>query len=341
MSDEIAIIYQEPNSGNEFDFSDEGERTNGDVYDFTGLVASFTLSASLKAEATKASFVFVKDDDLKIEMGGVIHVTNGNNTIFYGFVFSVRVSNDIAVQVDAYDVLRYLKTEVFYPWPKQTLSERFKQICDNASIDIGNVDESSFVLIPVISEGKTLFSVLQEAIDDTLQNEAKLFYVRANERKLELINVENDVVDICIDSSSYISGFQYERTIDKSTYNQVHFWRDGGNGLRLAVEAHDDEKTNMWGRLRLTRKVEGNETDEQLKDRAEKTLIVHGQPTEALSITCFGDWRVHAGCIVTVSLPELGDEFENRNFIVSNCTHNYEFDNHTMSLQLLFTGGGL
>ncbi len=327
MNDELSILYQSP---------------NGDTFDFTGLTTSFSISASLKAEATKAQFIFVRDDDLQIEMGGVVHVTAGETTIFYGFVFTVRMSQDVAVQVDAYDALRYLKNEVFYPWPKQTLSERFKAICENISLDVGTVDDSSYQLKPVLSEGKTLFSVLQEAIDDELQNEAKLFYVRANQRTLELINVENDVVDLCIDSDSYINGYSYEQTIDKSTYNQVHFWHEGDDkNLRLIAEVHDDEKTKQWGRLRLSRKIDSNETEAQLKDRAEKTLVVHGQPTEALSLTCFGDWRVHAGCIITVSLPELGETYENRNFIVSNCTHNYQSDNHTMSLQLLFTGGGL
>lgn len=328
MNDELSILYQAPG--------------DGDVYDFTGLTTAFNISASLKAEATKAQFTFVRDDDLQIEMGGVIHVTAGDLTVFYGFVFTVRMSQDIAVQVDAYDALRYLKNEVFYPWPKQTLSERFKDICENVSLDIGNVDDASYQLQPTISEGKTLFSVLQEGIDDTLQNEAKLFYVRANQRKLELINVENDVVELCIDSDSYINGYSYEQTIDKSTYNQVHFWHEGNDkNLRLIAEAHDDAKTSAWGRLRLSRKINSNETEAQLKDRAEKTLVVHGQPTEALSLMCFGDWRVHAGCIITVSLPELGETYENRNFIVSNCTHNYQCDNHTMSLQLLFMGGGL
>lgn len=342
MTDELTILYQEPNDGNEFDFTDSHASIDGDVYDFTGVTSSFTISGSLKAEATKATFVFVRDADVIVEPGGVIHVTCGDSTVFYGFVFSVKLSQDIAVQVEAYDVLRYLKTEVFYPWPKQTLSERFKAICEYAALDAGTVDDASYPLKPVLSEGKTLFSVLQDALDAELQNEAKLFYVRANERALELINVENDVVDLCVDSAAYINGYQYEKSIDKSTYNQVHFWREGSGGnLRLAGEAHDDEKTNLWGRLRLSRKVDGNETDAQLKERAEKTLTVHGQPTEALSLTCFGDWRVHAGCMITVSLPELGDEYENRNFIVSNCTHNYAFDNHTMTLQLLFAGGGL
>ena len=192
MNDDLSILYQAPGGG--------------DMYDFTGLTTSFNISASLKAEATKAQFTFVRDDDLQIEMGGVIHVTAGEQTIFYGFVFTVRMSQDVAVQVDAYDALRYLKNEVFYPWPKQTLTERFKDICENISLDVSRNDESSYQLKPVISEGKTLFSVLQEAIDDTLQNEAKLFYVRANQRALELINVENDVVDLCIDSDSYING---------------------------------------------------------------------------------------------------------------------------------------
>ena len=119
MNDELSILYQAP---------------DGDVYDYTGLTTAFNISASLKAEATKAQFTFVRDDDLQIEMGGVIHVTAGELTIFYGFVFTVRMSQDVAVQVDAYDALRYLKNEVFYPWPKQTLSERFKDICENVSL---------------------------------------------------------------------------------------------------------------------------------------------------------------------------------------------------------------
>lgn len=339
---EISVLYQEPNDGDDFNFTDEHAGLDGDAYEVTGITTSINLSSSLKAEAAKASFVFVKVPDVIFEMGGLLHVMSGEDTVFYGYIFSVRYSHDIAVQVDAYDVMRYLKDEVFYPWPKQTLSERFSEICRYSALEAGVVDSSSYVLKPVVSEGKTLFSVLQEAIDETLQNEAKLFYVRANQRRLELIDVEYDLVDICIDSTSYISGFQYEKSIDKTTFNQIHFWREGDSkNLRLAASAVDEKKTEMWGRLRLTRKVDSGETDAQLQQRAEKTLIVHGQPTEALSLTCFGDWRVHAGCIITVSIPEMGVDYENRKFIVSSCSHSFDFDRHTMTLQLLFTGGGL
>lgn len=333
MNDEIQILYTQPKLSSE----------PGKQYDITDMCVSFSTTTSIKGDAGKTSLVFLRCKP-EIECGGVIVISAGSDMLFYGFVFTVKQTQDVSVSVECFDALRYLKNEVFYPWPKQTLTERFKEICSKATLDVGVADASSHTLKAVISEGKTLFSVLQEAIDETLQNEKKLFYVRANGRALELIDVEYDVVDVCIDSDAFVVGYNHEKSIDKQTYTQVNLWRgDDSKTFRLVASAPSapDDAMASYGHLVFTQKIEGNASESELQTRAQNMLALHNRPTEGISINAFGNWAVHAGCIITISIPEIDESYQARNFIVTSCTHNYDHDNHMMSLQLLSTIGAI
>ena len=323
MSTEISATYHDP----------QGTPAQAS-WDISRALVSFSLQSSMRAEASKATLVLIDDRSIFLP-GGIIELTSGETIIFYGFITTITRSQEITVAVEAMDALWYLKNEIYHPWPKQTLSTRFLEICEFVSVDAGRTDETTHLLEPVLSEGRTLFSVISDAIDETLQNEKKLFYVRANKRMLELINVEQNATDFTIDSESFISGFQHKKSIADKTYNQIHYWRERGGSLRLVATAQDDEKTLAWGRLRQSRKIESNETDAQLRARAQNALSLYNVPSEELTITSHGDWAVSAGATIGVSLPELGEEYEFRKFIVTNCTHTYVHDQHTMNFAVM------
>ena len=222
-----------------------------------------------------------------------------------------------------------------------TLDKLFADICAKFSLKTGVIDTSDYVLTGEVCEGKALWDVLSEAIENTLAYTKRLFIVRDNFGGLELRDIENLRTDFVIDDENVGMGFDYSVGIDKNTYNQVRIgYEDSKASERKWGFVWDQELIDKWGTLQLYKLLKTPLPVEQLEERATAMLQIHARPSRTVRLTCFGDFRISAGCGISLQMERvLAFKGLNR-FYVSSCQHNVSNDKHTMGLTLAIDSFG-
>jgi hypothetical protein len=69
----------------------------------------------------------------------------------------------------------------------------------------------------------------------------------------------------------------------------------------------------------------------QIKELLNTLIQLKNRERRSLKIDALGDLRIRAGCYIPVILNELGI---NQYFLVDECTHKWEGDEHTMQITL-------
>lgn len=281
---------------------------------------------------SKLVFRVVADDQLNFTEGDPVRFEYDGTNVFYGFVFSKRRNKDGIIQVTAYDQLRYLKNKNTYLYKNKTATELIKMIAKDFNLKCGEMDNTAFIIKKRVEDNKTLFDIIQTALDLTLINEKKMYILYDDFGKLSLKNIENMKLDLVIQDDT-AHDFNYESSIDKMTFSRVRLFRKNKEtGMVDIYQAQSTESINQWGVLQYTETIDEN-TDG--KTKADNILTLYNSKTRSLAITnALGDPTVRAGCSLIIKL-ELGDvSLNNQYLVVESARHNFTENNHVMNLQL-------
>ena len=180
-------------------------------------------------------------------------------------------------------------------------------------------------------DNKTLFDIVNDAIDDTLMNTTRLYVLYDDYGKLTLKNTEDMLLDLLIDSETGQS-YDYTSSINDQTYNQVKLAYDNKEtGKREVFIAKDTKNINNWGVLQYFEKLQ---SPQGASAKADALLKLYNAKTRNLKISgAFGDTRVRAGCSVVVKL-DLGDVSIQNFMLVEKVKHTFNNDLHTMDITL-------
>ncbi len=283
----------------------------------------------------KLTFTVVKDEALNFQEGNNVRFTYNGVKIFYGYVFTKkRTSNDL-ITVTCYDQLRYLKNKDTYKYVNKTASEFLKKIIADFRLKAGDIENTSFKIPSRSEDNKTLFDMIQSALDITLRNTRKLYVLYDNYGSLNLKNIESMKLDLLIDEESGES-FDYTSSIDSNTYNKIKLsYENKEKSTRDIYIVKDSKHMNEWGVLQFFETIQENVNG---KAKADALLSLYNQKTRNLSVQrVFGDTRVRAGSSVGVGLS-LGDITVANYMVVENAKHTFNESDHYMDLQLI--GGG-
>ena len=324
--------------------SNEG---NNDVTDITDIIEDMTISTSLGTQAGRCD-VNIVGDGASFTLGSRLQIYDGENGVFCGYLMSVSMQDENRFTATFYDQLRYLKNVDVLTYKNITATELFRVICgvsksltqynpdySGQQIDLGVIDESTYRLPPTVSEGKSYFDMMQDAIDQTLAYEGKYFIIRDVFGKLEFRDIENLRTDFVIDDEGTGLGYSYTIGIDRNSYNQVKVgYENQDAGAREWGIAYDQELINKWGVIQYYQLLKNKLSQTELDNRAWQQLTLVARPTRDVSITCFGDFRISAGSGVSLSLPKVRAFNGLNRFYVTSCEHHVTCDSHTMELTL-------
>lgn len=306
---------------------------NGDKLFSPILADSVTLDLSRSGAPGKLQFSVAKDDILSFEEGNAVKLTIDGTDLFYGFIFSKSRSGQspAVINVTAYDQLRYLKNKDTYTYSKKTATEVIKMIAEDFGLNVGELENTEYVIESRTEDNSTLFDIVQNALDETLQNRTKLYVLYDDVGKLTLKNVENMKLNLLVDVDT-IGDYTYSSSIDSQTYNQIKITHgDGDSGARKVFIAKDSANINKWGLLQYTDTVE---TSESGAKKADALLELYNKKTRSLSIADqLGDMRVRAGTSVIVRL-DLDDVKIQSYMLVESVTHRFAQGQHLMDLKL-------
>lgn len=277
------------------------------------------------------TFKVVKDATLNFTEGDSVRLKVDGKKVFYGFVFQKKRNKDGTITVTAYDQLRYLKNKDTYVYSNKTASEVVQMLAKDFNLQCGTMEDTKFKIESRVEDNQTLFDIIQNALDLTLQNKKEMYVLYDDFGKLTLKNIGNMKVGILIDEDTG-ENFDYTSSIDGETYNKIKLvYNNEKIGKRETYIAQDSSHINQWGVLQYFETIDEKTNG---KAKADALLSLYNQKTRNLTIKgAFGDVRVRAGTLVAVSL-NLGDIIANSFLLVEQAKHTFSESLHTMDLTL-------
>lgn len=284
----------------------------------------------------KLTFKVLKDDIINFQEGAAVRLKVNGVPVFFGFVFTKKRDKDQIITVTAYDQLRYLNNKDTYVYENKTASQLVKMIAADFSLNVGTVEDTGFTIASRVEDNTSLFDMIENALDLTLQNNKEMFVLYDDFGKLTLKNISSMYVGepgayLMIDEETG-ENFEYSSSIDTDTYNKIKLTYDNEDtGKREVYIAQDSGNMNAWGVLQFFDTLSKGENGQA---KADALLQLYNKKTRNLKITnALGDPRVRAGSMVVINLA-LGDMNVKNFMLVERVTHKFNLDEHFMDLTL-------
>ncbi|MBC5786738.1 MULTISPECIES: XkdQ/YqbQ family protein [Clostridiaceae] len=277
------------------------------------------------------TFTVIPDSTLMLEEGDPVMLKVDDANLFYGFVFKKKSKEDKAIEVTAYDQLRYLKNKDTYVYSNKTAGEVIQMIADDFNMQTGVLENTGYRIASRIEENTTLFDIIQNALDVTMQNTGQIYVLYDDFGKIALKNIASMQLNLLIDNETAKS-YDYTSSIDDNTYNRIKLTFDNEKtGKRDVYIAQDSNHMNAWGVLQYFETLQEGENGAA---KADALLSLYNSKTRNLSISnALGDNKVRAGCMLPVIL-DLGDVQVKNMMLVEKCKHTFNDNEHYMDLTL-------
>lgn len=311
--------------------------TNGSAEYEAVCAGDISWETERKGTPGKLEFTVIKDDVLDFEEGNQVRLQIDNQGVFFGFVFTKKRSGakPEEIQVTAYDQLRYFKNKDTCVYKNQTADEFLAMLAKDYELVTGILEPTGYKIASRVEDNKTLFDMVQSALDLTIQGSGKMFVLYDDFGKLSLKNIESMRLPVSIKEDT-AQDFDYSSSIDSNTYNRIKLcYENKDTKKRDVYVAKDSSHINDWGILQMYQSLDNAANG---KAKAEELLALYNQKSRSLSVKkAIGDIRVRGGCGVAVDL-ELGDVKVNTYMIVEKARHIMTGETHFMDLTL--RGGG-
>lgn len=304
---------------------------NGTTAYQPSVVREITWESTRTGEPSCLKFTCIQDGKLNVSEGNAIKFVVDNANVFFGFIFSMKRSKSNEIQVTAYDQLRYLKNKDSYIYTNKRADQVISMIANDFALNVGSLANTGYIIASKIEDNKTLFDIIQSALDETLMNTNRLYVFYDDFGKLTLKNSENMLLNLLIDEETG-ENFDYTSSINDNTYNQIKLTYDNKEtGKREVYMAKDSSNINKWGILQY---YESISSPQGASAKASALLNLYNSKTRNLKIAnAFGDLRVRAGTSVVVKL-NLGDVSIQNFMLVEKVKHKFDKDMHVMDLTL-------
>lgn len=315
---------------------------NGELF-IPSVQEGITWSTERKGSPGELKFKVVKDEKLNFTEGDAVTMIVDGVNVFYGFVFSKKRDKEQMIDVTAYDQLRYLKNKDTYVYENKTATEVIQMIVydhfrinkddfeEEPVLNVGVLENTEFVIASRVEENTSLFDIIQNALDLTLQNKNEMYVLYDDCGKITLKNIASMQLNLVIDEETG-ENFDYTSSIDSNTYNRVKLTYDNEDtGTRDVYITQHGANMNEWGILQHFDTLKEGENGQV---KADALLSLYNKKTRNLSIkNAFGDIRVRAGSMVIVNM-NLGDVGVMNFMLVEKCKHEFKENQHLMTLTL-------
>ena len=277
----------------------------------------------------KLTFKCMYDSKLNVTEGNPVRLRWNGLNVFYGFIFKIEKDKEPVLSITAYDQLRYFKNKDTYVINGKTAGEVLELIAADFELQTGDVEDTGYVIPSLVEDGKSLFDIMQDCLDQTLMNVGEMYVLYDDFGSLSLKNIANLAVNILIDSETG-ENYKYSSSIDDQTYNKIKLVYDNKNtGQRDVYIAQDSSKMNEWGMLQYYDKLSEGENG---KEKVGSLLQLYNRKSKSFQITnAIGDVSVRAGCLLPVIL-NLGVAKVQSMMLVESCKH--VFNENFMNLTL-------
>ena len=313
----------------------------GAVYDATTLATNISHQTTLDGQPGKLSFTLQDDPKniLQLTCGSIVSFTVDGTGVFYGYIFTMSVSEDGLNKVTAYDQMRYLKNQELYITADMTASQIFERVCADSfpvvppALPRYKVITPSTYVVPTYNHEKsTLYSVIEYGMQRANIAEQKQYFLKDKFGTLLFTELAQEKTNIVLGDKSLLTGYQYEVSIDKNTYNTVKVFRANEATGRWESWIQQDPSTrNLWGTLQMVQEADSSYNEAQIRELANNIWRLRNRETKTMKVNALGVPGLDAGSGFMLSLNDLD---LNQFMWITSATHNYERDYHSMQLSV-------
>lgn len=277
-------------------------------------------------------FRIPKEEIGRFEEGAHVSLRVDGKDIFYGFVFQKKSGAGSALMdVTAFDQLRYFKNKDTYVYEDKTAGDLLRMLAADFNLQAGEIEDTGYRIASRVEDNSTLFDIVQNALDLTLQNTLQMYVLYDDYGKLCLKNIAHMALNFLITEDSG-QDYSYTSSIDSDTYNKIKLVHENGEtGAREVYIAQHGANMNKWGVLQYYDTLQDGENGAA---KAEALLALYNKPTRNLSFSgLFGDMNVRAGSLIVVKM-DLGDVRLENLMLVEKCKHTFKDGAHYMDLSV-------
>ena len=305
----------------------------GATFDIATLTEGAKWTTKRSGSPASLELTVLKDSLIQWDEGDKISVTTADANIFYGFVVKISETEE-EVKVTAYDQVWYLKkNKETYVFKNKRADQILTQIAQDFGLTLGALENTAYMIPSMIEDGQTLLDIILKALDHTLINTAKMFYLWDDFGKLTLSDVEKSRLEVVIGDGSLATGYTYEREIDSETSNKIKLAKDNKEtGKRDIFLFQDSATMKEWGTLQYYEKVNEALTEAQIKERGDKLLAWYNRPRKSFSLKALANLKVRGGTAVYVT---VGDIEMQSWFIVEEATHDLLSEEMDLKLKVV------
>ena len=303
----------------------------GDAHDITTLVTSASWKTKRTGSPAQLDLTLVSDPAVEITEGGIVTLTEDGVGLFYGYVFKYSRNEKEEVSITAYDQMRYLKNKDTYVFTGQTATAITQQIAADFGVKVGALEDTGYAIPSMVEDGQTLFDIILKALDLTLINTGKMYYLWDDFGALRISDVAKSAIALTVGDESLATGYSYQSDIDGDTANKIKLVRDNKEtGKRDVWIVMDSSTQKRWGILQHYDKVAEELNSAQVAAMADSLLELKNRPKKSLSINGLSDLSIRAGRSLFIDISGVGVSGW---YIVDECTH--DLIKETMTLRVV------
>ena len=298
------------------------------------------LEQEIKGSPSKLTFKilyyekFLPDlgDKISLDYYNDTHMLNSN--LFMGYIFNIKTSEKNIIEITAYDQLRYFKNKESMVYENISVSKLVNSICGKFNLQAGVIEESGCIIPYRIEKDKTMFDIIQTAIDITNICTGRLF-VLYDYNGMVWLKEKHPVTHYLL-SSSIAQSFEFTASIDES-YNQIVLYKDDDKTHERVNYApvKDVETIKKWGVLQYY--TEASEAWSNPVEQANMLLKLHNKPKKSFTIKgAKGHPDIRPGVLIPVKLSfDKSNEDEGKVFfmLVEKIKHSFKGE-HLVDLTL-------
>lgn len=302
---------------------------HGNTLYFPPVVDGVSIEWDRKGQPGKLSFEIVKTEALNFTEGDACRFSVDGEALFFGFVFekSRQGRSPDQIKVTVYDQLYYFKNKDYFQYENKTATEVIKMLAEDFGLNLGSLENTGYKIPSRTEDNKSLFDIVQNALDDTLKAKGTLYVLYDKAGKLTLSSINNMKLGLVICEET-AGDYDYKTSIANNTYNKIRLFREG----QAPVTVKDSTNIQQWGVLQYVEKVDDDNIN--LTNMAKSLLSLYNEKTRTLTAKdVLGDIRVRAGTLLVVVL-DLGDTQVSNFLLVEQVKHDFKDNEHLMELKL-------
>lgn len=306
---------------------------HGSTIMYPPTVEGVSIEWERQGQPGKLKFDVVKTDGLSFQEGDACRFSVDGTVMFYGFVFekSRKGSSPNVISVTAYDQLYYLKNKDTYVYEGKSAADVIRMIAEDFQLKTGSLASTGYTIASRVEDNQTLFDIIQNALDLTLDATGNMFVLYDDAGKLTLKTLNDMKLNMLV-SEETAGEYTYTSSIANKTYDKIKLiYENKDTGKREIYIAQDSSHIKDWGVLQYSDKLNSNAN---AKAMADTLLKLYNTKTRSLKLSnVLGDKRVRAGSLLVVMLS-LGDINLSQYLMVEQVKHSFNNEQHLMELRL-------